>query len=407
MGSEQAVTTATPASPGKSFVPGFYFREETAEPAFRDAATAVPVFLYAGPGNLSDDPAIVELKSFALFTKMSGEDAHLRQSFFASAVKGYFENGGARCFIASLGTGAADAIKEKVDKVINAIPVCTLMCVPRDMDAFDLQSASDTWSAVLAACEASRRVFALIDLPKDPAEAKGLLEHLQNTAGARDALGYGAAYWPPVEVEGGHVVLPCGMVAAAIEKTDRNRGVWKAPANVVLANVYNTTSDVTKVTALFENEGNLGVNAIRVFPGRGVKVWGCRTLVAKQDKNRSFVQSSRMLSYIENNLQRLSRFAVFEPSNEITWVKLHNIIHAWLHGLWLKGGLAGATEKEAFRVLVGRDESMTDADILKGELKADIAFALQQPLQFINLQIRMIGDELTVASPSNAGGASQ
>lgn len=402
MGSEQVVTTVTPTPPVDRSVPGFYFSESTAQPASRNTETAVPVFLFNAK---TDDAPPQKVRSFAAFLSVSKE---IEGDAFKSAVKGYFENGGAGCYIAPapLSLGDVGQAEVKIIKIINALPDCTLIGYPHDIEsAFSKPTWCMAWTAILLACKVSGRCFALIDLPTDEDEAKTLLGLLKSASEA--ALGYGAAFWPPVKVEGGSVVLPSGMIAAAIEKTDRDRGIWKAPANVTLANAYDTTADVMKKTSLFTNPEALGVNAIRVFPGRGVKVWGCRTLMPKQSANRSFVQTSRMLSYVQNNLQRLSRFAVFEPSNEITWVKLHNIIYAWLHALWLKGGLVGAAEKEAFRVLVGKHDSMTDADLLKGELKVDIAFALQQPLQFIHLQIRMAGNELSVTNPSNAGGTSQ
>ncbi|MBY0444020.1 MAG: phage tail sheath subtilisin-like domain-containing protein, partial [Burkholderiales bacterium] len=188
----------------------------------------------------------------------------------------------------------------------------------------------------------------------------------------------------------GLVVPPSGAVAAVIQRVDRLRGVWKAPANEALAQVVKPEFSVlqAQAQALLSSQGSLPCNLIRSFPGRGVRVWGCRTLLDEDGSPWRYLQVRRLLSYIENRLRELGRFCVFEPNNEITWLKLKSLFRSVLSELWLRGALYGRSEEEAFRLYVGLGESMTQDDIMAGRLIFRVELAALYPAEFLELSLR-------------------
>jgi len=193
-------------------------------------------------------------------------------------------------------------------------------------------------------------------------------------------------------------------MAAVIQQTDRERGVWKAPANVALAHVVQPAVSHLQADGLFNNDG-ASINLIRSFPGRGVRVWGCRTLTPLTSSPWRYIQIRRLLSYIEAKLIRVGRFSVFEPNNEITWLKLKSRARSWLRKLWRSGGLFGGVESEAFELFVGLNESMTADDIKAGRLIMKVKVCALYPAEFIEIHLRF--DLLECPDPGISQGAAQ
>ncbi len=185
------------------------------------------------------------------------------------------------------------------------------------------------------------------------------------------------------------VVLPPGSsIAGVYARVDRDRGVWKAPANVSLASVIGPSVKITH-----DDQENLNVdptagksiNAIRAFAGKGTLVWGARTL-AGNDNEWRYVSVRRLFNTIEESTQKASAFAVFEPNDATTWLKVKAMIEAYLFGLWQQGGLAGPTPEAAYFVNVGLGKTMTPQDILEGRLIVEIGIAAVRPAEFIILR---------------------
>ncbi|MDJ0703445.1 MAG: phage tail sheath subtilisin-like domain-containing protein [Leptolyngbyaceae cyanobacterium MO_188.B28] len=185
------------------------------------------------------------------------------------------------------------------------------------------------------------------------------------------------------------VVLPSsGAVAGVYAKVDRERGVWKAPANVSLASVIGPTVKVTN-----EEQENLNVdstagksiNAIRSFIGKGTLIWGARTL-AGNDNEWRYVPVRRLFNLIEESIQKATNFVVFEANNAITWLKVKTIAETYLDGLWRQGALAGSSQEEAYFVSVGLGQTMTEQDILEGRMIVEIGVSAVRPAEFIILR---------------------
>ena len=184
------------------------------------------------------------------------------------------------------------------------------------------------------------------------------------------------------------VLPPSGAIAGVYAAVDNARGVWKAPANVSL----NTVAGLTEtITSKDQEELNVDVvagksiNAIRFFTGRGIIVWGARTL-AGNDNEWRYVSVRRFFNMVEESIKKSTYWAVFEPNDAQLWVKLRAMIGNYLTEKWREGALAGAKPEHAFFVNVGLGVTMTPQDILEGRLIIEIGLAAVRPAEFIVLR---------------------
>lgn len=185
------------------------------------------------------------------------------------------------------------------------------------------------------------------------------------------------------------VVLPPSPAMAGIyARVDRSRGVWKAPANESVSSVI---GPVLKITHDDQEGLNVdptagkSINAIRAFTGKGSLVWGARTL-AGNDNEWRYVSVRRLFNMIEESTQKATAFAVFEPNDATTWLKVRAMIESYLFGLWERGALAGPTAASAYFVNVGLGKTMTTQDVLEGRMIVEIGIAAVRPAEFIILR---------------------
>ncbi|WP_020570401.1 phage tail sheath family protein [Neolewinella persica] len=181
---------------------------------------------------------------------------------------------------------------------------------------------------------------------------------------------------------------PSGAVAGLYAFVDRTRGVWKAPANVSVSGIQSVT-DVFTHTEL----GNLNVdaisgksiNAIRHFTGKGILVFGARTL-AGNDGDYKYISVRRLMNMLEESIKKATEQFVFEPNTANTWTRVQSMIENFLTLLWRDGGLQGAKQEHAFRVAVGLGRTMTPQDVIDGRMIVEIAVAPVRPAEFIVLR---------------------
>lgn len=184
------------------------------------------------------------------------------------------------------------------------------------------------------------------------------------------------------------VLPPSGAVAGIYARVDNERGVWKAPANVSVTYAKGTLVNITdKIQEGLNVDVDAGksVNAIRVFSGKGTMVWGARTL-AGNDNEWRYVPVRRFFNMVEESVKKSTSWAVFEPNDANTWVKVKSMIENYLTLLWRQGALAGAKPDEAFFVEVGLNKTMTFVDILEGRMIVKIGMAAVRPAEFIILE---------------------
>ena len=184
------------------------------------------------------------------------------------------------------------------------------------------------------------------------------------------------------------VIPPSGAIAGIYAANDSSKGVWQAPANVGIASISGLTrrlSDADQEDMNVDANTGKSVNAIRYFAGKGILVWGARTLDGNSNEWR-YVPVRRLFNYIEESVQKSTAWAVFQPNDANTWVKIQCQIENFLNNLWRDGALAGSSPEKAFYVKVGQDITMTAADILAGYLIVEIGIAAVRPAEFIVLK---------------------
>jgi len=181
---------------------------------------------------------------------------------------------------------------------------------------------------------------------------------------------------------------PSGAIAGIYAAVDRERGVWKAPANVTI----NSVSDVSQLIDDSMQEGlnvdsNAGksVNAIRPFYGKGITVWGARTL-AGNDNEWRYIPVRRLFNFAEESCKKSTSWCVFEPNDANTWARIRSQIDNFLNNLWRAGALAGAKPEHAYYVNCGIGITMTALDILEGRLIVEIGIAAVRPAEFVILK---------------------
>ncbi|HAQ20937.1 MAG TPA: phage tail protein [Prolixibacteraceae bacterium] len=181
---------------------------------------------------------------------------------------------------------------------------------------------------------------------------------------------------------------PSGAIAGVYARVDRDRGVWKAPANVGLNYVIRPSVKITNDMQdglNVDTTAGKSINAIRSFTGKGTLVWGARTL-AGNDNEWRYVSVRRFFNMVEESVKKATAQFVFEPNDANTWVKVRAMIENFLILQWRAGALAGAKPDEAFYVRVGLGQTMTAEDILNGFMHIEIGMAVVRPAEFIILK---------------------
>ncbi|MGK2858627.1 MAG: phage tail sheath family protein, partial [Thermoanaerobaculia bacterium] len=210
---------------------------------------------------------------------------------------------------------------------------------------------------------------------------------------------YAAFYLPWIRVlaphtPNGHVLIPpTGHLAGIYARVDVERGVHKAPANEVVRGIINRdlSGDDKPLRAILSKQQQdmlnpKGVNVIRDFrpDGRGIRVWGARTM--SSDPMWKYINVRRLFIFIEQSIDRGTQWAVFEPNYEQTWTAIRLSITAFLRTVWRNGALAGVTQDEAFFVKCDRT-TMSQDDWDNGRLICLIGVAPVKPAEFVIFRI--------------------
>ena len=235
---------------------------------------------------------------------------------------------------------------------------------------------------LIAHCENLASRFAVLDIPKDAKKVQDVLNH-------RDIMDstYAALYHPWLQVfdpldKKNVMIPPSGSIMGIYARSDNSRGVHKAPANEVVRGCTGLDCQFNKGEQDILNPK--GVNLIRAFPGQGIRVWGART--ASSDGSWKYINVRRLFIYIEESIKANTNWAVFEPNDEVLWVRVQRTISVFLNNMWRNGSLAGSSPEEAFFVNIGRD-TMSQDDIDNGRLICVIGVAPVKPAEFVIFRI--------------------
>ncbi|MCP5053647.1 MAG: phage tail sheath family protein [bacterium] len=198
---------------------------------------------------------------------------------------------------------------------------------------------------------------------------------------------YAAFYYPWLNVvdpltQNLKLVPPGGHMAGIYARSDIERGVHKAPANEVVRGVSSLQFALSKAKQDVLNPR--GVNCIRVFTGRGIRIWGARTI--SSDPLWKYINVRRLFLYIEESIEKGTQWVVFEPNNEALWARVAQTISQFLTGVWKTGALMGTSAGEGFFVKCDRT-TMTQDDIDNGRLVCVIGVAPTKPAEFVIFRI--------------------
>jgi phage tail sheath protein FI len=268
---------------------------------------------------------------------------------------------------------------------LEAVDEITMISVPDLMSAYeqqvlDLEAVVAVQQGLISHCEAMGDRMAILDPPPGmtPQQVK---EWRSRTAGFDSR--YAALYYPWIKVfdpgAGRHAfVPPSGHVAGLWARTDDLRGVHKAPANEVVRGAVGLQTQLTKG----ENDllNPIGVNCIRAFPARGIRVWGARTLAS--DPAWRYLNVRRLFNYLEESILAGTQWVVFEPNDDALWARVRRTISAFLVNEWRKGALFGLTPDEAFYVKCDRETNPPEI-IDAGQVVCEIGIAPVKPAEFV------------------------
>lgn len=235
--------------------------------------------------------------------------------------------------------------------------------------------------SLITHCERLKYRFAIIDAESDTKDIKNL-PGSKTKPGNYDTQ-YAAFYYPWVKVinpETGmlQTMPPGGYVAGIYARSDNERGVHKAPANEVVLGASDVEFQINKGEQDVLNPK--GVNVIRLFPGRGIRVWGARTL--SSNTLWKYINVRRLFIFIEASIEKNTQWVVFEPNNERLWARVIATITQFLTKVWKDGALMGTKAEEAFFVKCDRS-TMTQDDIDNGRLICIIGIAPVKPAEFV------------------------
>ncbi len=238
-------------------------------------------------------------------------------------------------------------------------------------------------------CERLRFRFAILDTP--PGLQLIAMQNWPSQQGLiNQSAAFAALYYPwlmapdPLSTTGALKCLPpSGFVAGAFASTDLTIGVWKPPANIALTIAVDVAQHMTDAQQGPLNDAQ--VNVIRAFPGRGIRIWGARTLAA--DDSWEFVNVRRLISAIEATVLRASRWAVFHVNDTALQKALTHSLTVILGAIWRAGGLTGATAAEAFYVKCD-DTNNPQLIIDAGQIICKVGVAAAAPMEFLVFQVR-------------------
>ena len=197
---------------------------------------------------------------------------------------------------------------------------------------------------------------------------------------------YAAVYFPWLKVidpQTGEkiIVPPSGHIAGIYARNDDERGVHKAPANEVIRAALDAEIPITNG----EQDGlnPMGVNCLRSFPGRGLRVWGARTI--SSDPAWRYINVRRLFNYVEKSIERGTQWVVFEPNDHDLWARVRRDVTAFLIGVWREGALFGLTQDEAFFVKCDAENNPED-ERDRGRLNIDVGLAAVKPAEFVTFR---------------------
>lgn len=328
------------------------------------------------------------------------------------AVYQFFQNGGTKCYINNLAEPAKDDVKKEtaaagkkeskdeaagpeiknpsnIAKLIigkdEGIGKRTGLYLFDEIDDISIVAAPGVTDpaatdAILSHCERNRFRFAVLD------SAETLTGGIDSIVKPRDSM-MGAFYFPWVEMydttlDKNIFAPPSGGICGIYARVDGTRGVHKAPANEIYKTAIGLKYNLTDAEQELLNPK--GINCIRNFPNRGIRVWGARTL--SSDPEWRYINVRRLFCMVEKALQDGTSWIVFEPNTRGLWKQITRNITAFLLGIWRSGALFGDSPEEAFYVRCDDELNPPESRDL-GYVICEIGLAPAKPAEFVVFRV--------------------
>lgn len=357
--------------------------------------TSIPCFIgYTEKALLNDSisafNSLVEINSLIDFQATFGTEDTNQNYYLFYSIQSYYNNGGGQCYIFSIGDYARTSSELDFSNALTALSNLSekpyQLIVATDSVKLNDNEFRDFSRKLLHFCKDYSK-FCILDTRKD--DVLGIT--FRNSLPMVN-LSYGAAYspWLKIEHKNEIVEIPAsGAIAAIYKQVDTQRGVWKSPSNISLSNTLGVTKTFNPIELnqlhIDANEGK-SINPIRPFTGKGIVVWGTRTL-AGNDNEWRYVTVRRFINMIQTSIEKSLAAVVFEPNDANTWIRIKGAVENFLASLWMQGALMGGKTEHAYFVKIGLNETMTKHDVENGHLKLEIGLACIRPAEFIIIKI--------------------
>ena len=396
---EQEIPKTEPEKPeSKRKIPGISLSTIIPTPE-AELLTGVPVFLGLAqpkqkpennePKKLSLATQFNEPKKLSLAIQFDDLFTPAEGSYLPDVLKGFFENGGRLCYVIALANKTLEELKQGLE-ASEVLENTDLVCVPDVMiGSDDAKIVYDMQQAVLEHCDRMGDRFAILDAWNDI----GKLDEQRNKLSSYN----GALYAPWLEIENHKdprdpksiktkSIPPCGHIAGIYATTDRTVGVHGAPANIELEGVLDLSFSLTP-------KNQPGINFIRNLRGRGMRVWGVRTLSSLSEWQ--YVNVRRLFLTFGRWVNQNLGDTVFETNDFRLWVRLERELSIYCESLWQQGALQGAVPQEAFYVKCDKETNPPEnRDI--GQVVAEVGLAPTIPGEFIQLLLVQSSSGITV-----------
>lgn len=308
--------------------------------------------------------------------------AELSPADFIGFYKGPLNYAGIGCFESS------DDIS-----LIAAPDVMWFLSAPGKSEEEKLSNIHAVQESLITQAERFRGRFAVLDIPN-------CLSSMKTVSWAKKIdTAFASAYFPfidvidPLDPVGAKTVRipPSGAVCGCIALTDAEKGIFHAPANTLIQGAVGVSDKVTDEE--YEFLYSAGINLLKYFPGKGIKIWGARTL--SSDPNWRYINVRRTFSQICSSIKRGTQWAVFETNDKNLRKRLVRQVSGFLLDLWMKGYLAGSTAEQGFYVRC--DEELNPPEnIDNGILTFEVGIAIVKPTEFFTIMITAEKDGASV-----------
>jgi len=372
--------------------------------------TGVTAFLGVTSKGARNEPTRVG--SYEQYAKVFGEG----ESFMTGAVRGFFDNGGRTAYILNIEPeGGLDPTPddfigqqgtvprglqalERIDDVDIVIAPDLMWHYKRSVGFPEPSHVLAVQRAMIEHCEKMHERFCLLDsLPG---------HNMQEAVKWRQQFdtSHGSFYFPWIKVRKGEEVLapmpPSGHIAGSIARADTIEGVHRAPANQPIEGLVDVAQRVRKRERdyCFDHR----VNTLIAFPGRGIRIWGARTL--SSDPALVQINVRRLFILIRKSVEKYAQWVVFEPNEESLWKKIVRSCNVFMDDLWKQGALIGATQDEAYYVKCDEETNPPEARDV-GQLLCEIGFSPVKPAEFIVVRIHQWTRERTDADKEEPAAA--